>query len=426
MYSDGGIDERWFTNLSFSAWILPSSLTGTQILYEEGGTTHGCALWLNGSSLTFTTRIAGTRTDITHPTSLIQNGSWYHVAATFDNGTLTVYLNGVAYSGSTLGSTSVPSHSEGGIGSVLGTQPLGTNDYYTGLMDAVRYSNIESWSAANLVERFNDFSNLDTDGDGIPNRLDLDSDNDGIPDNVEAQTTQGYIAPGVFTDIDADGLNDVYDANTSDTSAFTSVGLTPVNTDGIDNADYLDLDSDNDGTFDIAESGLANNDSDGDGQTNGTVGVNGLDNDATIESSDDYTDVNGLAHDGTNFLLTDTDTDTAADGSDASPLGIDLDYRDNTDDTCNSSISSNLDTDGDGVADICDLDDDNDGILDVDESFATNAVAYWTLDNTTDDSIGGYNQVGSATVSYSTIAIQGTHSVDFDGSVAIMCIAMGD
>ena len=38
----------------------------------------------------------------------------------FDNGTLTVYLNGVAYSGSTLGSTSVPSHSEGGIGGVLG------------------------------------------------------------------------------------------------------------------------------------------------------------------------------------------------------------------------------------------------------------------------------------------------------------------
>ena len=268
-----------FTNLSFSAWILPSSLTGNQILYEEGGTTHGCALWLNGSSLTFTTRIAGTRTDITHPTSLIQNGSWYHVAATFDNGTLTVYLNGVAYSGSTLGSTSVPSHSEGGIGGVLVNSPLGTNDYYTGLMDAVRYSNIESWSAANLVEEFNDFSNLDTDGDGIPNRLDLDSDNDGIPDNVEAQTTQGYIAPGVFTDIDADGLNDVYDANTSDTSAFTSVGLTPVNTDGIDNPDYLDLDSDNEGADDTTEAGIT---------LSGTVGTNGLDN--ALESADDYSD----------------------------------------------------------------------------------------------------------------------------------------
>ena len=113
---------------------------------------------------------------------------------------------------------------------------------------------------------------------------------------------------------------------------------------------------------------MANNDSDNDGQTNGTVGVNGLDNDATIESSDNYTDVNGLAHDGTNFL-DDTDNDTAADnGSDASPLGIDLDYRDNSDDACDPNISSNLDTDGDGVADLCDLDDDNDGILDADET----------------------------------------------------------
>ena len=74
---------------------------------------------------------------------------------------------------------------------------------------------------------------MTTDTDGITNRLDLDSDNDGIPDNIEAQTTLGYIAPGVFTDIDSDGLNDVYDANTSDAST-ASVGLTP-NTDGTDN-----------------------------------------------------------------------------------------------------------------------------------------------------------------------------------------------
>ncbi len=35
----------------------------------------------------------------------------------------------------------------------------------------------------------------DSDSDTIPDYQDLDSDNDGIPDNVEAQTTQGYIAP---------------------------------------------------------------------------------------------------------------------------------------------------------------------------------------------------------------------------------------
>ncbi|MGH1388319.1 MAG: hypothetical protein ACRBBL_26595, partial [Kordia sp.] len=163
----------------------------------------------------------------------------------------------------------------------------------------------------------------DTDNDGILDCRDLDSDNDGIPDNIEAQTTQNYIAPNAdnaATYLTNDGVNSAYLG-----------GLSPVNTDSVsvtDNPDYLDLDSDEDGVFDIAESGLANNDSDNDGDTDGTVGTNGLDNDATIENADDYTDVNGLSHDGTNFLLADSDNDTDADGTNADPTNnIDLDYR---------------------------------------------------------------------------------------------------
>ncbi|MCB0182989.1 MAG: VCBS repeat-containing protein, partial [Caldilineaceae bacterium] len=82
----------------------------------------------------------------------------------------------------------------------------------------------------------------DTDGDGTPDHLDLDSDGDGIPDNVEAQSTAGYIAPNGA--VDANGVDTAY-----------SGGLTPVNTDGMDNPDYLDTDSDNDVQGDVAESG---------------------------------------------------------------------------------------------------------------------------------------------------------------------------
>ena len=207
--------------------------------------------------------------------------------------------------------------------------------------------------------------NTDADSDGLFDHLDLDSDNDGIPDNIEAQTTQGYIAPD-YTDSDNDGLMDAYDATPNGTAdGAGSLGLTPVNTDGTDEEDYLDLDSDNDGIFDIAESGLANNDSDNDGATDAAVGVNGLDDDATIETVDDYTDVNGLSHDGTNFLLADADNDTDANGSNATPLGFDLDFRDNRTD---------IDTDADGIFDIVDIDDDNDGILDVNEK-STNCSA---------------------------------------------------
>lgn len=82
----------------------------------------------------------------------------------------------------------------------------------------------------------------DTDSDSIPDTQDLDSDNDGIPDNVEAQTTAGYIAPAGT--LDANGVDTAYGA-----------GLTPVNTDGADNPDYLDTDSDNEGADDKTESG---------------------------------------------------------------------------------------------------------------------------------------------------------------------------
>ena len=158
---------------------------------------------------------------------------------------------------------------------------------------------------------------------------------------------------------------------------------------------------------------MANNDSDSDGQTNGTVGVNGLDNDATIEASDDYTDVNGLAHDGTNFLLTDTDNDTSDNGSDASPLGIDLDYRDNSDDACNATISSNLDTDGDGVADLCDLDDDNDGILDAHE---TPCVSF-TSEGTTSVNPDGITASGAPGFFSGEYLFKNSYNYNFTASV---------
>ena len=90
----------------------------------------------------------------------------------------------------------------------------------------------------------------DTDGDGIPNFLDLDSDGDGIPDNIEAQATAGYIAP-TGIDSDGDGLDNAYESTN---------GITPVNTDGTDLPDYLDLDSDNDGDPDTLEAYDTNND----------------------------------------------------------------------------------------------------------------------------------------------------------------------
>jgi gliding motility-associated-like protein len=107
---------------------------------------------------------------------------------------------------------------------------------------------------------------INSDGDGLINARDMDSDNDGIRDVFELQATataSGGIIPNTVpipytnTDADADGLSDAWDTYfnlMNETPPFTAYGSamggtninTPVNTDGLDAPDYLDLDSDND------------------------------------------------------------------------------------------------------------------------------------------------------------------------------------
>lgn len=151
-----------------------------------------------------------------------------------------------------------------------------------------------------------DCTTVDTDGDGIPNYQDLDSDGDGIPDNVEAQTSTGYTAPS-GNDADNDGLDDAYESS----------GLSAIDTDGDGTPDFLDTDSDNDGTGDTTEASLALSGSDNDND--------GLDN--TVDTTTGYGDPGGDIDDPTNaiggsLILPDSDGDLGSGG--------DLDFRDDT------------------------------------------------------------------------------------------------
>lgn len=161
--------------------------------------------------------------------------------------------------------------------------------------------------------------NIDFDGDGVHNDLDLDSDNDGIPDIIEAQTTIDYIPPSGI-DIDLDGLDDAYDADTSSADRDLSIGLIAENTDGnSDGADYVDVDSDDDNLFDIDEAHIVDlNDSDNDGMTNNAVGNNGFIN--SLEFADLYFDENGNFDNTQHDNFPDIDTDALTVG--------DVDYRD--------------------------------------------------------------------------------------------------
>jgi VCBS repeat-containing protein len=161
----------------------------------------------------------------------------------------------------------------------------------------------------------------DSDGDGFADHLDLDSDNDGITDNVEAQTTASYVAPA-GADTDGDGLLNVYDSSAI-TGAVGSNGLTPVNTDGTDAADYLDADSENDGRADIAERG--------DGQPASITSTIDTDKDGLLDIFEAGTVNDGFDANDSNRTATTLNLAAApgvnASGTNAVPLTQDLLFR---------------------------------------------------------------------------------------------------
>jgi large repetitive protein len=216
-----------------------------------------------------------------------------------------------------------------------------------------------------------------TDAAGNPDYLDIDSDNDGIVDIIEAQFSSGYLAPS-GNDADGDGIDDVYDGFIG----FGGTGLTPVNTDGTDTPDYMDLDSDNDSYSDLIEG----NDFNGDHIPDLLPSGNDTDNDGLDNAYD------AVSTTGTSNVTNNDGPPTGTTFPDISQPGSDLDWR-TPEDTDNDGITNNIDidddndgiidteeastalnngdTDGDHVPDSLDLDSDNDGIADVIEAGGT-------------------------------------------------------
>jgi hypothetical protein len=111
----------------------------------------------------------------------------------------------------------------------------------------------------------NDCYTVDTDGDGIPNRLDLDSDNDGCSDALEAgatsDSTDNFTFPtsGVGTNGLANSVESTVDTgelnyySTYASYAVSSSIASCVDSDGDGVMDIVDIDDDNDGVPDTME-----------------------------------------------------------------------------------------------------------------------------------------------------------------------------
>ena len=203
-----------------------------------------------------------------------------------------------------------------------------------------------------------DVSAQDSDSDGIANRLDIDSDNDGIPDVIEA-----FLRKNNIDNINAFAVSHTSKSNSRLGKAKdTLLQLSDLDNDGI--VDYLDLDSDNDGISDTAESGLSGVDSDNDGiddsyDVDSTFGIDlnndGIDDNVTVFDTDldNIPDLHDLDSD--NDSLFDTEEARVADEN-----------RNALADISGPLIEVPIDSDGDGLADFRDLDSNNDGINDID------------------------------------------------------------
>ncbi|PCH78131.1 MAG: hypothetical protein COB98_01195, partial [Flavobacteriaceae bacterium] len=241
----------------------------------------------------------------------------------------------------------------------------------------------------------------DPDGDGINNICDLDDDNDGVLDEDE---NVNMLNPDA--DADGDGVPRYLDDDDSDETILNEDNSIEdgfdTDNDGI--ANHLDLDTDNDGIYDVIEAGGmdVNNDGnadDADGDYTDTFGVpdsalygTGLTPTNTVTGSPPNflnIDSDGDSCNDTNEAYADTEIDTNSDGTYAGLItnaevdenGVvtgasyavpsnsytTVDYKNSVCYVDYCTEDTGIDTDNDGVNDICDLDMDNDGILNSEE-----------------------------------------------------------
>jgi len=165
---DGTFLDQSFTERTVTMYIKPKNLNGRQLLFEQGGSTDGFALYLRDEKLNVAVRESGVEKRA-YQLDFPSDNAWHQVGAVFDNGDLSLILDGVVGPSFSTGfnTININAGDEAGLGrSFRGNASQNGNSNgqgFEGLMDNVTIYN-EALRATQIAD-----SNTD-DGDrtGLP------------------------------------------------------------------------------------------------------------------------------------------------------------------------------------------------------------------------------------------------------------------
>ncbi|GAA3510238.1 hypothetical protein GCM10022393_24320 [Aquimarina addita] len=252
------------------------------------------------------------------------------------------------------------------------------NNYESATPTATLLNLTETTNSNDGFKCANGISPVDKDQDGTLDSMDMDGDGDGITNIVECNGANPY------GDDDGDDMYNYLDNDISGNGDNIVQDAYDRDRDGL--PDFFDIDSDNDGIYDIVEAGHGDKDTNNDG----------IYNSADIGFQD--TDLDGIAdvfdtdQGGSELIPLDTDNDTIYDCYDTDSdndgivdviegqekatfialSGVDED-RDGLDDAFDADYGGTtnglVNTDGTDTYDHLDIDSDNNGILDSTEAY---------------------------------------------------------
>jgi hypothetical protein len=149
----GALLHEAFNERTVALWIKASLLTNNRIIVDLGGSDRGLAIRISANKLQAAVANTNGSVSRTSVTTNFTSTDWTHVAASFKNGSLKLYVNGaLAASTNASFSTITATSSNSRIGVNNGNNAFNDNGtYYSGLMDQLVIVNREL-TAADLAK----------------------------------------------------------------------------------------------------------------------------------------------------------------------------------------------------------------------------------------------------------------------------------